>query len=224
MKDESDKFYFQDQSKKGLIHLLDAYQNAMDQSIISSITDVKGTIIYANKKFCEVTKYSEEELIGKTHGVINSKHHPKEFFKEMWRTIGNGDIWRNEVKNTAKDGSYYWVDTVIIPVRDNDGKIVQYLSLRLLINEKKQIEENRLNYIKALEEMLFMTSHKVRKPISTFMGLMELIDVDKGLNDEEQIQVLQYAKDSAVELDNYIKELTYFIYTIKEENANRWNN
>ncbi len=224
MKDESDKFYFQDQSKKGLIHLLDAYQNAMDQSIISSITDVKGTIIYANKKFCEVTKYSEEELIGKTHGVINSKHHPKEFFKEMWKTIGKGNIWHNEVKNTAKDGSYYWVDTVIIPVKDNDGKIVQYLSLRMLINEKKQIEENRLNYIKALEEMLFMTSHKVRKPISTFMGLMELIDIDKGLNDEEQIQVLQYAKDSAVELDNYIKELTYFIYTIKEENANKWNN
>lgn len=117
-----------------------AIQKAVDSNIICSITDNKGTIVYVNKKFCEISKYAKDELLGQNHNIINSAHHPKAFFKDMWKTIGKGNAWHNEVKNKAKDGSFYWVDTVIMPVKSNDGKKLQYLSLRTDITEKKEQE------------------------------------------------------------------------------------
>lgn len=223
MKHGSDKFGIAGQPKKDLLRLLHAYRQAIDESVISSITDTKGTIIYANKKFCEVTKYSADELVGQNHRIINSGYHPKEFFKNMWKTIGNGGIWHNEVKNKAKDGTYYWVDTVVLPIKDDNGKIIQYLSLRTLISEKIQLQKEKEEYIKSLEEMLFMTSHKVRKPICTFLGLMQLIDSDKLLSEQEQKKILGHAKSTALELDTFTKELTTFIYEVKKTDKKKNN-
>src|ERR1035437_1790263 len=170
MKDQFDINDIGGHSQKELLRLLQAYRQAIDESIISSITDIKGIIIYANKKFCEVAKYSEKELIGKNHRIINSAFHTKEFFKDMWETINNGNVWHNEIKNKAKDGTCYWVDTVIIPIKNEKGEIIQYLSLRMLIDDKKKAEAERKEYIQSLEEMLFMTNHEVRQPIAHCMG------------------------------------------------------
>ncbi len=102
-------FKIKGKTKKELEELLGAYQQAIDFNIICSMTDLKGIIVHVNKKFCEISKYSEKELIGQNHRILNSGFHSKDFFKQMWKTIGSGDSWHDEVRNKAKDGTYYWV-------------------------------------------------------------------------------------------------------------------
>lgn len=203
-------------SKKELLRLLNAYQQAIDETIISSITDTKGTIIRANKKFCEVTKYSENELLGKNHRIINSDYHTKEFFKDMWETIDNGNVWHNEIRNKAKDGTFYWVDTVIIPIKDDKGKTIQYLSLRMLINEKKQREVERKEYVKSLEDMLFMTNHEVRQPVANCLGLMNIVN-STNPSKKDLMKIYDHLKHSASKLEMFTRKLTLFLHDLAEK-------
>src|SRR5690606_1627211 len=106
-------FSIKGKTKQELIQLLDAYQQLINSNIICSITNVNGEIIYANDAFCRISKYSRKELLGQNHRIVNSGHHTKGFFKELWETISSGKAWYGEIKSKAKDGTYFWQNSAI---------------------------------------------------------------------------------------------------------------
>lgn len=120
---------------------LEFQKYALDQHSIVSIADPSGKITYANSKFMEISQYTQDELIGQDHRLLNSGHHPSSFFKDMWATIGRGQIWHGEVKNRSKDGSYYWVESTIVPFMNNAGKPLRYISIRSDITARKEMDE-----------------------------------------------------------------------------------
>lgn len=128
-------------SEKELQRTLGDIGYTLEQAAIVAITDPHGVILYANEHFAQLSKYPMEELIGANQNIVNSGHHDRSFFKEMWATIGRGDTWRGDIRNRAKDGTYYWVDTTIVPFLNEKGKPYQYISIRYNITARKSMEE-----------------------------------------------------------------------------------
>lgn len=144
---------FQKEMKENLpIEDYDALLKAVSQAALVSITDSRGSIVYANDTFIKVSKYSYEELIGQNHRILKSGSQPDSMFDDLWKTISSGKVWRGEIKNRAKDGSYYWVDTSIAPILDASGVPERYIAVRFLITEKKNSEEDIIKQNEELEK------------------------------------------------------------------------
>jgi PAS domain S-box-containing protein len=156
---------------------LEELREALDQSAIVAATDQRGVITYVNDKFCEISKYSREELLGQDHRIINSQYHPKDFIRALWRTIANGQVWRGELRNRAKDGTFYWVDTTIVPFLDDRGKPRQYLSIRNEITQRK-LAEAKLRDEAALTQLgrlSAVVAHEVRNPLAGLKGSLQVL-------------------------------------------------
>jgi two-component system CheB/CheR fusion protein len=162
---------------QGSMRRLQDIQYALDQSAIVAATDQTGKITYANDKFCEISKFSREELLGQDHRVINSGYHSKEFIRGLWRTIANGNVWRGEFRNRAKDGTIYWVDTTIVPFLNERGKPWQYLSIRYDITQRKQVEEKLRDEaaLTQLGRLSAVVAHEVRNPLAALRGSLQVL-------------------------------------------------
>lgn len=158
-----------------LIHLmneeLEIYQKSANSQLLISKTDTKGRITYANDLFYQISGYTQEELLGKSHNIVRHENMPKEIFEDLWETISKGEIWSGHIQNKAKDGSSYYVDAKIFPIKDNEGNIVEYMSFRqdvtshIVLNNKAKsvLKETKLNYSKIYEDAIEKAKHFVAK-------------------------------------------------------------
>jgi PAS domain S-box-containing protein len=162
-------------------------KRALDHAAIVATTDVSGRITYVNDKFVEISGYSREELLGQDHRIINSAYHAKEFIRDLWRTIANGHVWHGELRNRAKDGHYYWVDTTIVPFLDKRGKPYQYIAIRADITARKAAEE-KLAHQAALArvgQMAAVVAHEVRNPLAGVKGAIQILMSRRPAGDGE---------------------------------------
>jgi PAS domain S-box-containing protein len=190
---------------------LEDLKRALDQSAIVATTDVRGTITYVNDTFCQISKYSREELIGANHRILNSGLHPIEFFKELYATIGRGRVWRGELRNRAKDGSYYWVDTTIVPFLDDRGHPYRYVSIRNDITDRKRSEAalRDQNALAQLGKMAAVVAHEVRNPLAAIRGAVQVIGKRLPAGSQEQ-SVAQEVVARIDTLNDIVQDLLLF--------------
>ena len=187
-------------------------RQAIDQHTLVSITDLDGVIIDVNDIFCETTQYDKEELIGKTHQIINSGYHSREFFESMWQTLIEGRTWKGEVNNKKKDGSICWMLSTIVPFYDASGNPEQYVSIRTDITPQKQAEEEKQKTVDIISDQRnrlldfsYIISHNIRSHASNILGIADLLNNTKNENDK--LKLIQTLNISANNLDETLRHI-----------------
>lgn len=193
------------------VYKSEQYRQMLDSFAIVAQTDLKGRITYVNDKFCELSQYSREELIGKDHRILNSGHHPKSFFRTLWSRLRRGKSWHGEIKNKAKDGSYYWVDSYLTPIKDKNGIMTGFMAMRIDITKQKEmkeiIKEERQratvsNQLASVGEMSAGIVHEINNPLSIIAGMNALLP--KRIGNEEGILKINQSINNAVERISHI--------------------
>ena len=188
---------------------------ALDQSTIVAITDQRGIINYVNDEFCRISRFSRGELIGQDHRIINSGYHPKEFIRSLWTTIAAGQVWKGELRNLAKDGSIYWVDTTIVPFLNSDGKPYQYVAIRHDITQLKLAEEQILRQATELQraaqlsfvgELAAGLAHEIKNPLAGIQGGVDILIRRRDKNDPER-EALEGMRHEVQRIDSTVRAL-----------------
>lgn len=164
---------------------LNDLKNALNESTIFTIADTNDHIIYANDQFCKISKYTKDEIIGKNyHDISFSGNNSMEFFQNIWDSIQQGKVWKGEIRNKAKDGTFYWVDTTIVPFLDHAGKPYQHITLQNDVTEQKRTEEMLIKSEKLslVGELAAGIAHEIRNPLTTIKGFVQLLNKDSEDN------------------------------------------
>jgi two-component system cell cycle sensor histidine kinase/response regulator CckA len=183
---------------------------ALDEAAIVATTDQKGRITYVNDKFCEISKYSRDELLGEDHRIINSGYHSKDFIRDIWMTIANGRVWRGEICNRAKDGSIYWVDTTIVPFLDAGGKPFQYTAIRYEVTKRKLAEEHllRAQRLESIGTLAGGIAHDLNNVLSPILIAVDMID--QGGKDPQTSRWTGMIRENAQRGAELIKQVLTF--------------
>jgi PAS domain S-box-containing protein len=188
---------------------------ALDQSTIVAITDQRGIITYVNDEFCRISKYSRDELLGQDHRMINSGYHPKDFIRHLWTTIASGLVWKGDLKNRAKDGTIYWVDTTIVPFLNSDGKPYQYVAIRHDITQLKLAEEKILQQTVELQraaqlsfvgELAAGLAHEIKNPLAGIQGTVDILIRRREASDPET-EALKAIRHEVERIDGTVRAL-----------------
>ncbi|MDJ0798009.1 MAG: PAS domain S-box protein [Calothrix sp. MO_167.B12] len=191
--------------RRQLIQELLDFKLTLDKSAIVAITNSQGIITYVNNFFCELSGYSQNELIGKTHKIINSGYHSQDFFKDLWRTISSGQIWRGEICNRAKDGSLYWVASTLIPFVNQQGKPFQYLAIRFNITDRKKAE-NTIRYQAEREKLLREISNRIRDSLDIKNIFDTACEEIRQFMQADRVGIFKFDISSKLEKGEFIAE------------------
>ena len=202
-------FYHMSEEIKNKTKQLNFQKEALDEAALVSETDLRGYITYVNPRFIKVSGYSKEELLGKTHRIVKSAYHTKSFYDDLWKTITSGKTWRGEVKNKKKNGSFYWVDSYIIPLSNENHKTSRYISVRFDITAQKEQEEKLKELTKAKSQFLATMSHEIRNPLGAVIGINEILSSTKlEAKQREYVNTMKESADSLLHIINDILDFS----------------
>jgi PAS domain S-box-containing protein len=186
-------------------------KHALDRAAIVAVTDASGRLLDVNDKFCEISKYARDELIGQDHRMVNSGHHPKAFMAALWQRIASGEVWRGELLNRAKDGGLYWVDTTIVPFLDDSGLPYQFLAIHYDITDRKRAEAQLRDQamLAQIGEMAAVIAHEVKNPLTGIGGALQIIERQLPAQ-SSVVPVIGQIQERLASVNHMVQDLLFF--------------
>ncbi|WP_221032831.1 CHASE domain-containing protein [Actomonas aquatica] len=203
-------------SRRAAMIELSMLKQALDQFVEISVSDLNGTILYANRKFCENSGYTHDELVGQNHSILNSGEHAPEFFRKLWKTIRGGYNWHGDICNRTKDGRNYWVDTLIVPELNVDGEVRRYVSIRIDVTRNREYEkglaqarDDAIALSRLKSEFLANVSHELRTPMNGVIGMADMLSgMVTHPEHHRMIEVIRQSGENLLTIINDILDLS----------------